>query len=185
MTVYYKKYRMKTFLFMLLFLPALVSAQNDVLLLQKHGENIKTYVSGDPIILQTVYDQWFDGTITNLGHDSVYVNGIAFHINEIKTIRRRRTKLNYRTDGNLLMIAGVAWLALGTINGLYRGDPASEWYSTAGLIVGGALILGGFLLRQAAVATYPLGKKYGLHYLDLSSYKHQNNKGAQSTIHQP
>lgn len=86
-------------------------------------------------------------------------------------MRVERTKLNYGGDGSLLIIAGVGVLALNTINGIYRKDDAKNWFSATGWITAGALILGGILLKKARIKTYPLGKKYGLHYLDLHSGK--------------
>jgi hypothetical protein len=44
--------------------PADQPAQTDVLILQKNGHNIKTYTPGMQIMLHTVYDQWFEGTLT-------------------------------------------------------------------------------------------------------------------------
>jgi hypothetical protein len=155
------------------FVPLIACCQSDVLLLQKNGRNIKTYAPGEPIIFETIYQQWFSGTLTALRNDSVFINYIPFHYHEIKTMRVERTKLNYAGDGSLLIIAGVGVLALNTINGLYRKDEAKNWFSTSGWITAGALILGGILLKKARVKTYPLGKKYGLHYLDL----HSDNPG--------
>ena len=155
-------------------IPLICFSQSDVLILQKNGRNIKTYAPGQPIIFETVYEQWFDGTLTDLRNDSVFVNGIPFHYNEIKTMRVERTKLNYAQDGSLLIIAGAGVLVLNTVNGLYTNSKAKNWFSTTGWITAGALILGGILLRKARVRTFPLGKKFGLHYLDLHSYKPDN-----------
>jgi len=147
--------------------PAPGKAQSDVLVLQKNGQNIISYVPGKPIMLQTIYDQWFDGYVTALRDDSVFINNIPFHYKEIKTLRRDRTKLNYAVDGSLLMVAGGGIVALNVINGLYRKDNIGQWFSTGGYIAAGALLAGGFLLRRAARKTYPIGKRYQLHYLDL------------------
>lgn len=162
---------MKLLIFLCLFIPVAGFGQSDVLILQKHGKNIRSYIPGDPIIMQTVYDQWFDGTLTSLHHDSVSVDGIAFHWKEIKAIRWRRTGLNYTADGTILMIAGAGWLAINAINGIYRKDAIGDWYTTSGVVIGAALIGGGFLLRKAAVKTYQLGHKYDLHYLELTDLR--------------
>jgi hypothetical protein len=150
-------------------IPLIGLCQSDVLILQKNGRNIKTYEPGMRIIFETVYDQWFDGALTDLRNDSVFINGIPFHYREIKAMRMERGKLNYAQDGTLLIIAGGGVLLLNVVNGLYRNDKAKDWLSTSGWITAGALILGGILLRKARIKNYPLGKKYGLHYLDLHS----------------
>ena len=69
------------------------------------------------------------GTLTALRNDSVFINNIPFHYNEITTMRIERTKLNYAGDGTLLIIAGVGVLVLNTINGIYRKDDARNWFS--------------------------------------------------------
>jgi hypothetical protein len=161
---------MKKIIAVLFFLvPLIACCQTDVLILQKNGKNIKTYAPGQPIIFETIYQQWFSGTLTALRNDSVFINNIPFHYHEIRTMRVERTKLNYAEDGTLLIIAGAGVLALNTINGIYRKDDAKNWFSTTGWITAGALILGGILLKKSRTKTYPLGKKYGLHYLDLHS----------------
>jgi|SRR6185312_4198532 len=161
---------MKKIIAVLFFLvPLIACCQTDVLILQKNGKNIKTYAPGQPIIFETIYQQWFSGTLTALRNDSVFINNIPFHYHEIRTMRVERTKLNYAEDGTLLIIAGAGVLALNTINGIYRKDDAKNWFSTTGWVTAGALILGGILLKKSRTKTYPLGKKYGLHYLDLHS----------------
>jgi hypothetical protein len=161
---------MKKIIAVLFFIiPLMACSQSDVLILQKNGKNIKTYAPGQPIIFETIYEQWFNGTLTALRNDSVFINNIPFHYNEIKTMRIELTKLKYAGDGSLLIIAGVGVLALNTINGIYRKDDAKNWFSATGWITAGALILGGILLKKSRIKTYPLGKKYGLHYLDLHS----------------
>ncbi len=152
-------------------LPLAGLCQSDVLILQKNGRNIKTFELGMAISFQTVYDQWFDGTLTALRHDSVFINGIPFHYKEIRALRKVRSKLNYKQDGTILIAAGAGLLALSVINGLYSNVNSNEWFSTVSIVVSGALIVGGILLRGAGTKTYLLGKKYGLHYLDLQSDK--------------
>jgi hypothetical protein len=97
----------KIVLAVLFFIPLIACCQSDVLLLQKNGRNIKTYAPGEPIIFETIYQQWFSGTLTALRNDSVFINYIPFHYHEIKTMRVERTRLNYAGDGSLLIIAGV------------------------------------------------------------------------------
>ena len=92
---------------------------------------------------------------------------------EIKTIRFERTKLNYKADGLILMIAGGGVLMLGAVNGLYRGDPASQWYTPVSYITAGALLGLGFLLLHSQYKKYHLGKKYMLQYLSVTSNKNE------------
>ena len=164
---------MKKIWLLLCLAPLFCMAQTDVLELQKNGSNLKTYSPGMYLVMETIYDQWFEGPITLIRNDSVFVNGFPFHYKEIKTIRFERTKLNYKADGLILMIAGGGVLVLGAVNGLYRGDPASQWYTPASYITAGALLGLGFLILHSQFKKYRLGKKYKLQYLSVTSNKNE------------
>ena len=148
-----------------------LAQQGDVVVLEKRGANLKTYSAGTDIDMQTIYHQWFEGTIEAIRHDSIFINGVAFHYKEIAEIRMERKKLNYRTDGTILIAAGVGVLVLGGVNGLYRGDPAKSWYTPASFITSGGLIGLGLLLRGSNYKKYEMGEKYTLQYLALSAPK--------------
>jgi hypothetical protein len=165
---------MKKWLFTFYFIPFFCAAQkpmDDVFVLQKNGSNVRTYSIGMPFSMETIYEQWFDGTITAIRHDSIFLNGIPFHYKEIRTIRWERTKLQYTTDGILLMIAGGGVLVLGAVNGLYRGDQAKDWYTPVSFITAGVFLITGFILLKSKYKKYSLGKKYSIHYLELNPNK--------------
>jgi hypothetical protein len=159
---------MKKIIPALLFLIPLIShSQTDVLLLQKNGRNIKTYAPGMYITIHTVYDQWLEGTLTDLKNDSVYVNGIPFHVHEIDELRENFSKLHLQSAGTILIVAGVGILALNVINGIYTNESSGEWIKPSGWITAGAFIAAGVILKTMKYKNYPIGKKYTLHYLDL------------------
>ena len=162
---------MKGSFLLALLIPLFGFSQSDLLMLNKNSAHELTFATGMHFNFETTYQQWFEGTITAIRHDSVFVNGMPFHYKEIKTVRRERTKLNYQTDGTLLMIAGGGVLLLGAVNGLYRGDPANSWYTTTSFIVAGTLLAGGFILTRLHYKKYPIGKKYSLQYLELNPNK--------------
>jgi hypothetical protein len=151
-------------------IPFLSHAQNDVLILQKRGMHVHAYTVGDPLIFKTIYGQWFTGTIEDLHHDTVYINGLAFHYKEIGAIRRAGKQGN-GSLGRLMMIAGGGFLAIGAVNGLLRNDAPKDWYTTSGLIIGGALIGGGFLLTELKGKDYNLGGRFKLQYLQIGKDK--------------
>ncbi len=146
-------------------------AQRDVLVLEKNGSNIKTYSEGIDITVETIYHQWFDGIITAVRHDSVFINGFPFHYKEIAAVKRDRKKLNYEADGVLLMAAGAGVVILGAVNGWYRGDNVGKWYTSTSFTTAGALIIGGYFLSKARYKYYNLGTKYTLNYISLDPNK--------------
>ena len=154
---------------LLILAPLLGISQTDVLILQKNGHNIKTYAPGMPIMIHTVYDQWLDGTLTDLRHDSIYINNIPFHVNEIDEIRKNFSKLHLQNGGTILIIAGVGVLALNVINGLYANEPAGAWIKASGWITAGAFILAGILIKSARYKKYPIGKKYSIRYMNIKT----------------
>ena len=132
-------------------------------------------------MIHTVYDQWLGGTLTDLKNDSVYINNIPFHVNEIDGIRKDFSKLHLQSGGTILIIAGVGVLALNVINGLYTNEPAGSWIKASGWITAGAFIIAGILMRSARYKNYPIGKKYALHYLNLRP----KNTPAGNTLNTP
>ena len=159
---------MKKIITAIIFLIPLVGlSQTDVLILQKNGQNIKTYATGQSIIFETIYIQWLGGTITALRNDSIFLNNIPFHVNEIKTVRQEFKKWNYYEDGTILIIAGVGVLVLNVVNGIYTNEPAGKWVKASSWIAAGALIVGGIFMRRARYRDYHLGKKFTLHYLNM------------------
>lgn len=155
----------------LFLLPFTSFTQTDVLILQKNGRNIKTYAPGMPIMLHTIYDQWFEGTLTDLKNDSVFINNIPFHVKEIDELRENFSKLHLQAAGTILIVAGVGVLALNVINGLYTDEPAGTWVKTSGWITAGVFIIAGIIMKSAKYSNYPIGKKYTLHYLNLRPQK--------------
>ena len=163
---------MKLLAVILFLVPMLSSAQtNDVFVLLKNGENVKMFSTGMPLTMETIYDQWFEGTITAIRHDSVFINGTPFHYKEFKTLKWQRSNFNYTAFGSGLIVAGVGVLVLGAVNGAYRGDKASEWYAPTSFITAGAFILTGLILLKSKYKIYHLGKKFSIQYMDLSSNK--------------
>jgi len=149
-------------------IPFFGRAQNDVLILQRRGMHVKAYTIGDQLTFKTVYGQWFTGNIEDMHHDTIYIVGQAFSYKEIAAIQRINTNINYGSIGTLMMVAGGGFMAIGAINGLLRHDPAGQWYTTSGYIIGGTLVGVGFLLSRVTAKNYNLGGRFKLQYLQIS-----------------
>src|SRR5487761_1940069 len=134
----------KRFLPFFLLIPFFTAhAQTDIMVLEKRGHTIITYSAGMGITMKTIYNQWIDGTITALHNDSVFVDGSPFHYKEIGALRVDRKTWHNRGVGVFMMTAGAGVLALGAVNGLYRGDKASTWYTPTSYITAGTLLVAG------------------------------------------
>ena len=99
-------------------------------------------------------------------NDSIFLNGRAWHYQEIAIIRRVRIKSGFLMIGTGMMAAAGGILVLGAVNGLIHNDNIGDWYTSAGLITSGVLFVGGFALRSAFYVKYKIGRKYKLQYVD-------------------
>jgi hypothetical protein len=117
---------------------------------------------------ETVYGQWFTGTIDDLHHDTVYINGQAFSYKEIGALaREKNTGLSGKTTGISAIIVGTGVFVLGAVNGGIRGDRTKDWYTTSGIVLGSALITAGVIMIAAAKKYYKLGGRFKLQYMQI------------------
>lgn len=153
-------------------IPFITEAQTDVLVLKKRGAHVRTYTVGDEIMMETVYRQWFTGIIMDLRHDSIYINGQAFHYKEVRAIRRTHYNFGNTVLPYGMMAAGAGIFILNAVNGAYRHDKAKDWYTRSSVITGASLLIGGFILsRFTRSTTYRLGHRFKLDYLELNFRK--------------
>lgn len=155
--------------FLTILLPVTGRSQNDLLVLEHHGSQVRTFTRGVELNMQTVYNQWFDGMIDDLRHDSVFMNGQAFSYKEIAAIKIGRNNFANTVLSDGMMVAGAGVFVLGAVNGLYRGDSARGWYTASGLVLGSGLLVGGFLLSRTRNRTYKIGKKFTVDYLQIGA----------------
>lgn len=148
--------------------PFFVKAQNDLLILNRRGKEILSFRTGNKIKIETTYQQIFEGYITDMHKDSIFINGQAWHYKEIAAIMRLREGSGFLLFGSAMMVAGSGMFILGAVNGLRRGDSLNEWYTSFELISGPLLIAAGYLLRQAYYIKYKIGRKFTLQYLELN-----------------
>src|SRR5580698_1031494 len=109
----------KTLILVICLIPFVSHAQHDVLVLQRRGMHEQAYTIGDPMSFETIYGQWFNGTIEDLHHDTVYIASQAFNYHEIAVIRRAN-KEAWNKAGTYMMIIGGGFAAISVINGALR-----------------------------------------------------------------
>ena len=157
----------KLLLAFVLLIPYVTKAQRDVLVLTRRGMHEKAFTIGDPMTFETIYGQWFSGTIEDLHHDTVYIAGQAFNYNEIGAIRRT-SKAGWSKAGKYMLIIGGGFVAISAINGAIRQDHPDQWFTTSGYIIGGALLAGGFIATVFTPKYYKLGGRFKLSYLQIT-----------------
>lgn len=150
---------------LLTFLPLALVAQH-VLMLEKLGRGkIYTYETGDPIVLKRVADTAkFSGIITSIS-DTVFVLDMKIRIrtDEVQSVWRT-TYPRRKPNGNKLIIAGAALLAITAINNLSHCrtiiDPLF-----LGVSVG--ISSAGVLWRRSANQKYTLGYRWKLKTMEI------------------
>jgi len=162
---------LRSIIICLFLVPFLAKAQTDLLILKKGGGQVQTYTTGSELMMETVYHQWFHGIITEMRHDSVFLNGLPFHYKEIATIKRAHVNFANTVLAAGMMVTGGGIVVLGAVNGAYRGDKSKDWYTHSGIITSGALLVGGFLLTKTRSRKYAIGRKFTLDYLTLNPAK--------------
>lgn len=159
----------KSLIIFLLIFPVLAKAQNDLLVLKKrNGAHVRTYTPGSVISVKTVYDQWLSGTITQMRHDTIWINGLGFDYKEIAEIRRSTTAFWNTTLPFGMIGSGAGIFILGAFNGAYRHDQAKDWYTKSGVITGAGLLVGGFILTRFHGKSYRIGRRFKLDYLQIT-----------------
>jgi hypothetical protein len=148
-------------------IPFFSQAQHDVLVLERRGMHEQAYTIGDPMSFETIYGQWFTGSIEDLHHDTVFIAGQAFNYHEIAVIRRSN-KVGFNKAGMWMMIAGGGFAGISAFNGALRQDHPNEWFTTSGYIISGALLVGGILVATISPKYYKLGGRFKLTYLQIT-----------------
>jgi hypothetical protein len=156
-----------TLILVICLIPFFSDAQHDVLVLQRRGMHEQAYTIGDPMSFETIYGQWFNGTIEDLHHDTVYIAGQAFNYHEIAAIRRAG-KATWHQAGTYMMIVGGGFAAISAINGGLRQDHPNAWFTTSGYIIAGVLLVGGFIVGEFTPKDYQLGGRFKLTYLQIT-----------------
>src|SRR5882757_3871167 len=102
----------KSIIFLFCLFPFFAQAQTDILVLKKRGRHILSYTTGDKLTMETVYRQVFTGKITEMRHDSIFLDGQPWHYKEIANIRRVRMRSGFLMIGTGMMYAGGGFLVL-------------------------------------------------------------------------
>jgi hypothetical protein len=132
----------------------------------RNEKHIISFTTGNQLDMETIYGQTFKGVITAMRNDSIFLNGRAWHYQEIAIIRRVRIRSGFLMIGTGMMAAAGGILVLGAVNGLIHNDNIGDWYTNAGLITSGILFVAGLTMRSAFFVKYKIGKKYKLQYVD-------------------
>jgi len=158
--------------FFLLFIIQLAEAQKEYIVVEKTLSNKQiTYSSGD-IISYKLKDEDFFRTdhIVALNDSSIefHYNQILYtEIAQINIKGHQFSGMNYLSIGTYAQIVGIAYIAIDQFNQVVvRGEDAS--FNQGVWIAGGAIFLGGTMLKLLSPKKVKLGGKYRIRYMNLN-----------------
>lgn len=163
------------------------SQQSDFLSFRKKDRTIKNYFKGMPIEFVHINGSGVHGIIEKIYNDTIYIKqydvrmlstpwgtsvqdtvghyDLRFHYNEIAAIPRPPKAFEFVRNGTLFMIGGGGYAFLHTFNGLIQKE---KIYPSTLLISGGVAALG-FTMYKLRKYYYPVGKKYSIVYVKITS----------------
>jgi hypothetical protein len=161
---------MNRLLFFILFIFSSVTlqAQTGFLFVKKGYKKKKTYTEGDRIILQLKDGRIYNGLITLLMNDTVFIGGKPVPCTDVRAVVLNRKPKSFGVDGKtLLLITGGVAL---TTAGLTLSEQASfKEALTAGLVIGYGPLLLKYIGSKISLRRkkYRTGKKFRLQVLDF------------------
>lgn len=188
-------YRVKSTLLLYFLLSASlfsVAQMSDFISVKKsNGRTVKTFMPGNAIRLTTVEGRGFEGWITQIKQDSVFLKifdirtlPTQFGTTMVDTVGSYQIGLPYRdifrievkdrgsfnfiTNGTLFMIGGLGYAALNVINGAYLKEPLTDARNLTSLGIALGVAGGGYLLNRLDHKKQKAGKKYKIVYVRMS-----------------
>ncbi len=159
-----------------------ISAQSDILLLQKKDQTIKTWVRGSQINFQFSNYQWINGVIKLIRNDSISVRQmevrtvadrfgfpiidtawfgiIKLHIKEIRALPKKAKWGEFITNGSLLKLGSLAYIFLNIVNGFISNQSISAGSNLTNIGIAGSVFIVGTILKATHKDVTLLGKKY-------------------------
>ncbi len=161
--------------------------QNDFLSFRKKDRTISTYFKGMPIAFIHTSGSQVHGIIEKVYNDTLYIKqydirmsptywgtrvrdtishyDLKFHYREIAAIPKPPKAFEFVRNGTLLMVGGGGYAFLHTFNGLVQ---KRKIYPSTLAVSGGVAALG-FTMHNLRKYYYPIGKKYRIEYIKMTS----------------
>lgn len=176
-----------TFILLLLFKES--PAQTDILLLQRHGSTVKTWIRGSYIRFQFINQQWIEGIITKMQNDSIWVSQmqirripdrfgfptldtarfgiLKFHVTDIRAMPRMKTGGSYLTNGTILQVGSAGYILLNIFNGWYLKEPIAASQNIRRLITATSVFVIGTVIKLLYKPYLIMGGRYKMKVINI------------------
>jgi hypothetical protein len=183
--------RIRLTVFILLISASFAFSQNDLLVLKKKNQIVKTWVRGSSISFQFSNKQWLQAIIKTIRNDSllldIYVlrqvanqfglptidtgkiGLLKLHIKEIYALPKAKQGGGMFTSGAFFKIAGGAYIFFNVFNSLTHGEQVFSSDNMPGIGIALAVIGVGIILGATHETDVVLGKKYSLATINTSN----------------
>jgi hypothetical protein len=154
---------------LILFSTSYIQAQTGFLFVKKGYKKKRTYTEGDRVILQVQQGTIYNGVITLLINDTIYINGLPIprpEVSKVILINKKKKTFHLEPKDFLLITGGVAL----TTAGLTLSKQADfKEALTAGLVIGYSPLLINYIGSKISFKRkkFRIGKKYRLQVLDF------------------
>lgn len=160
---------------------------SDFISLKKRGRTIKNFYKGTFIEFVHKNGSHVYGTVDRVFKDSLYMvqhdvrmipnrwgtqsadtvatYSMRFHYKDIVAFPKEPKGFEFIRNGTLFMIGGVAYAFLHTTNGLIQ----KQKIEPSVIAISGGVALIGLGMKKLRKYYYPLGRKYQLEYINLTS----------------
>jgi hypothetical protein len=169
-------------------------ASDFIVLKKKNDRTLKSYFPGVPIIFETFDKRFFEGYITAIQNDSVFIKvydvrtvgtiwGVTkldtagsfiagVHYKEINKVYfdTKRKPFSFITDGTLFMIGGGGYALLNVINGAYLKESISSSKNLGKLGIAAGVFATGFIMHKIRASGR---KNYHVEYIHMNDVKKQ------------
>ncbi|MBX3254963.1 MAG: hypothetical protein KF862_12545 [Chitinophagaceae bacterium] len=161
--------------------------QSDFISLKKKGYTVKSYFKGAPFEFVHSNGSTVSGVIERIYNDTVFMvlydvrmsptfwgtttpdtiakYDLRFHYKEIAAIPKPDKGFEFVRNGTLLMIGGGGYAFLHTFNGLIQ----KKEIKPSVIAISGGVALLGFGMKKLRKYYYPIGKKYTIEYIKMTS----------------
>lgn len=180
------------------------SQQSDFVVLKKwNNRTIKTFYTGSFISARTYNGFDINGFITGIRNDTIFIRqeetrlmGTEFGATldtvkytigvDYREIERFNYTKNYKWGGKkgflqitlprIMMIAGVGYLIVETVNTIYRGDSWNDGNKLITMGVAAGVAVAGYLIQHYQTKANRAGGKYKVVYVKASDIKALQNQ---------
>jgi hypothetical protein len=164
----------------------------DFIVVKKGKQNYATFMKGAPARFYTS-GEYIESRVMDIRDDSLFFKQIiirqvptawgvyqldtvatpvrSIHFKDITAIPRKHQAFSYIRNGSIFMIGGAGYILLNVVNGAYLHDPPFGSRNLPSMLAATGVLATGFIMNRLHKPVLQFGKKYTIHYVNLTTTK--------------